>query len=152
MNPISSVTHSPLTQEDITRLPGSATGVQPAPTPAADPDAYVPSKKKSSFWKKTIITAVVLALLAVGAKRFGGDLLKVDAANPKWSDPIKKGIAKVADWVEYPFMAIKNLFTKKEVVDAAKKGAEAVQEGAEAVKEGAETIKKGAEAVAAAAS
>ena len=145
MNPISTVPHSPLTQDDITRLPAGATGVQPKPTNAA-PDEFVPAqpKKKSSFWKKAIITVVVLAALAVGAKHFCKDFLKVDAANPKWLDPVKKGINTVADWVEYPFIAIKNMFSGKAAEEAGKAATEAG-------KAATETAGKAADAAASAA-
>lgn len=141
MNPI--VAHSPLTTTDITRLPSSAAPIAQAAPQTLTEDTFEPQQKKTSFLTKAVITVVGLAAVAVVLKRFCPNLLKIDANAPKWTDNIKKGITKVADWAEWPFIKIKNLFTKKGA-DAAEGAGKAAAEGTE--KGAAEAGKKAADA------
>ena len=103
MNPVSVVSHSPLTQSDITRLPLAA---QPQKGASAENsgDAYV-APKKSSALKKTIWTLIGLAAVAVGLKYWGrNSFMKFDPNNMKWFDHIKKYTMIAADYVEKPFL------------------------------------------------
>ena len=121
MNPIAVVAHSPLTQSDITRLPNGAVTTTPAAAQTISADTFEPQQKKSSKLKKAIIGIIGIAAISVALKRFAPNLLKVDANNAKWTDYIKKGITKIADCAEWPFVKAKQLFTGKKV-DAAPAG------------------------------
>ena len=121
MNPIAVVAHSPLTQSDITRLPNGAVTTTPTAAQTISADTFEPQQKKSSKLKKAIIGIIGIAAISVALKRFAPNLLKVDANNAKWTDYIKKGITKIADCAEWPFVKAKQLFTGKKV-DAAPTG------------------------------
>ena len=118
MNPVNSISYSPLTTADISRMPSQAAE---APTmPTAQPDVYVP-EKKSSVGKKIFWGAVITAAAIVGLKRFGGSLFKIaDPNKMNWLDKIKKPVGdfvnKVGGYIEKPFIAsynwVKGLFNK----------------------------------------
>jgi len=119
MNPIAPVATTPLTTSDITRLPGSSSPAPMASQQIMPTDNFV-QPKKSSKLKKTIIGIVGLAAVAVVLKRFCPNLLKVDANNAKWTDYIKNGVTKVAEYAEWPFVKLKGCFSKgEEVAEAA---------------------------------
>ena len=107
---ITSVSHSPLTANDITRLPNGAIAPQTGSAVyAAAPDEYR-SSQESSGLKKTIWGLIVAAAVIVGLKRWGAEsFMKVkDPANLKWYDHIKNGVNKLGGWIEKPFVWVYN--------------------------------------------
>lgn len=126
MNPVNSVvSHSPLTQNDITRMPRSAADVAVAPQ-AAGTDTYQPTtEKKSGTLGKVLLGLAVAAAAIVGVKRFAPNWVNnVDVNNPGIMGKIKNAISWTADKIELPFLKaweyskkgfewVKNLFTKK---------------------------------------
>ncbi len=114
------VPHSPLTQNDILRMPKNMSMSQAAVATKAD--AYAGGKKKSSFFGKIVKLAVVAAAI-VALKRFGqNSFLKVsDPNNMKFLDKVKNGIVKLGGWIETPFIkgynSLKGLISKKAVAE-----------------------------------
>jgi len=135
MNPINPVSHSPLTQSDIARLPNNPVNTSGTSAIPMVQDEFVPQKKSSTL-KKVVFGLVAAAAVIVGLKHWGqNSFLKVanDAKNIKWYDYIKKGVVKTADYIEKPFVAtykwIKGLISK----DGAK-AAEQTSKGAKRAK------------------
>ena len=130
MNPISFVPHSPLTQNDIARLPQSTTNASVVPS---SQDAFVYTEEKKKFgWKGILLTVAALAAATVALKRFGqNSFMKIaDPQNMKIMDKVKNAINKTADCIEFPFVKgfkyLKGLFGGKTAEKAAEQAAEAV--------------------------
>ncbi len=96
------VPHSPLTQNDISRMPKN---MIMAGTTARVADSYSGNKKKSSFWG-TVFNIALAAGAVVALKRLGQNtFLKVaDPNNIKFLDKIKTGIVKAGTLIETPFI------------------------------------------------
>jgi len=127
MEAINSVSHSPLTQSDITRLPYNA---QTASTKAYPNDTYTPNSNKKSIWKGIVAGVVIAAAAIVGLKYLGkNSFLDISAlkdtkfADMKFMEKAKYSFVKIADYIEYPFIKsynfIKNLFKGKAAQEAA---------------------------------
>ena len=127
MEAINSVSHSPLTQSDITRLPNSA---QTAPTKAYPNDTYTPNSSKKSTWKGIVAGIIIAAAAIVGLKYLGkNSFLDISAlkdtkfADMKFMEKAKYAFVKAADYIEYPFIKsynfIKGLFKGKAAQEAA---------------------------------
>ena len=104
MNPVNVISHSPLTQNDITRMPSNAVALQ-APVQNPGNDAYVPTQeKKMGGFTKLLIGLGIAAAAMVGVHKFFPNLLKVtDAANPSMMDKVRKGVEWCALKIEAPF-------------------------------------------------
>ena len=115
MTSVAAVPHSQLTQNDITRLPKHA--IQPQTISQVRdmrPDTFGENKESHTL-RNTIIGLAVAAAAIVGIKHWGANsFLKIqDANNMKWYDHIKKWTTKLGDWIEYPFVKLKGVFSKK---------------------------------------
>ncbi|MDD3593750.1 MAG: hypothetical protein PHX18_03880 [Candidatus Gastranaerophilales bacterium] len=115
MNAISFNAHTPLSQNDITRLPNQASAAIAAPAAAVTQSGdYYGEPKKMSGLTKTIIALAVAAGALVTLKRT--NLLKVAPDATGTMSKIKGYAAKAADYVEYPFVKaykfVKGLFGK----------------------------------------
>ena len=125
MNPVNSISYSPLTTADISRMPQQTTEapVMPAST---QPDTYIPTQeKKMGGFTKLLIGLGIAAAAIVGLKRFGGSLFKVaDPNNMNWLDSIKKPVGdfinRAGEYIEKPFIAsynwVKGLLSKADKV------------------------------------
>lgn len=125
---VSSVSHSPLSPSDISRLPqGAAPQLQPSATQGLQEDTY--GEPKSNTLRNTLIGVVVAAAALVGLKRWGGSLVKFDPNNMKWYDHIKKVVVTTADYIEKPFIwtysKVKGWFGKGNAAEVAEEAAEA---------------------------
>ncbi|MCQ2957928.1 MAG: hypothetical protein MJ180_03385 [Candidatus Gastranaerophilales bacterium] len=115
-----------LTQEDITRMPKSFTpGAQ-----GLEADTFE-TKKESHAVRNTIIGLLIAAAAIVGLKHCG--FMKVEEGSTKFLDKwIKKPINKLGEWIEWPFVWVKNKFSSgKAAGDATAEGAEAAGAGAQ---------------------
>ena len=106
MTSVVPVSHTPLTQNDITRLPQKAVNFQNRAENTQNEDTYSSQTKKSSGLAKTVFGLVVLAAVLVGLKHWGKDsFMKIaDPENMKWYDHIKKYAGIAADYIEKPFL------------------------------------------------
>ena len=106
MTSVAPVSHTPLTQNDITRLPQKAVNFQNRAENTPSEDSYSSQTKKSSGLAKTIFGLVVIAAVLAGLKHWGKDsFMKIaDPANMKWYDHIKKYALVAADYIEKPFL------------------------------------------------
>ena len=106
MPTITPVSHSPLTDSDITRLPqgavNSAVGHDQIIT-AMPHDTYGYGVPESHTLRNTIIGLVVAAAAIVGLKHCSFMQVK-DVSNMKWYDHIKSWNNKLGGWIEKPFV------------------------------------------------
>lgn len=105
MPAITPVSHSPLTQQDITRMPQSA-GKPDAlkqGIPTMPSDTYGSGDQKSHTLRNTIIGLVIAAAAIVGLKHCSFMQIK-DVSNMKWYDHIKSWNNKLGGWIEKPFV------------------------------------------------
>ena len=127
MEPINAVSHSPLTQSDITRLPYNAKATAVA---NYSNDTYDPTTSKKSNWKGIVAGIVIAAAAIVGLKYLGkNSFLDISAlkdtkfADMKFLEKAKFAFVKLADGIEYPFVKsynfIKGLFNGKAAEEVA---------------------------------
>ncbi len=97
--------HSPLTDNDITRLPkGQMPPHQSIPIPVSGADTVeLSGTDKSHTMRNTIIGLVIAAAAIVGLKHCSFMQIK-DVSNMKWYDHIKSWNNKLGEWIEKPFV------------------------------------------------
>ncbi len=154
MEPVNAVSHSTLTQNDITRLPYNAS---PAAKVSSQPDAYVASEKKTN-WKGIVAGIVIAAAAIVGLKHLGKkSFLDVSALKDtkfgdlKFTEKLRVGFVKVADGIEYPFVKAYNFITGLFKGKTAEEASKAAEGAANAAGEAAGAAGKAGEAAAGAA-
>ena len=102
---ITPVSHSPLTDTDITRLPQSAVknDSRQEQIAAMPSDSYGYGVSQSHTLRNTIVGLIVAAAAIVGLKHCSFMQIK-DVSNMKWYDHIKSWNNKLGGWIEKPFV------------------------------------------------
>jgi len=97
--------HSPLTDNDITRLPKGQMPVhQGVPTQGLRTDTVeISGVDNYHTLRNTVIGLVIAAAAVVGLKHCSFMQIK-DVSNMKWYDHIKSWNNKLGEWIEKPFV------------------------------------------------